>query len=250
MQTIHHRYKRTLGAILVAAFLGAAPACKKNFLGVSDNLAPELTEEKVFSNPTQSRQFYANIFTGIPNSSMMILDGSYTGVTGLQNPWAAISDELKAAHNNVKDVAANGYNPGNAGFGRWTTLYQLIRQANIFMEKGKTIPQTGLSDFISEQEMARMKNVARFFRAYYHYLLFELYGPIPIMGKSVDPSSRDLDFPRNSVDEVVQYISDELDAVIPGLDDVAPRPEERTVPTKGVALAVKAKLLVYAASPL
>lgn len=237
-------------ALLVLFAALTLVACKKNFLGVSDQLAPELNAAKVFSDPALARQYYANIFSGIPNSSMMILDGSYRGLNGLDNPWAAMCDELKAAQNNVKSIAANGYNPGNAAFSRWVTLYQLTRQANVFMEMAKPIPQTGISDFISEQELTRMKNIARFFRAYYHYLLFEQYGPIPIMDKSVDPSSADLDFARNSVDEVVKFISDELTAVIPNLDEVPPRPEERTVPTKGVALAVKAKLLVYAASPL
>nr|WP_220392908.1 RagB/SusD family nutrient uptake outer membrane protein [Chitinophaga lutea] len=161
-----------------------------------------------------------------------------------------MSDELKVAWNNVRSLASNGYNPGDATLGRWVTLYRLIRQTNVFIDKAHPIPHTGLSDFINEEEMTRMKNVARFFRAYYHYLLFELYGPIPIMSKVIDPAETSLDFPRNSVDEVVKFINDELTAVIPVLDEIPPRPEERTVPTKGVAMAVKAKLLVYAASPL
>lgn len=244
---IYNRYIKILLGLVLAVSLGS---CKKNFLGVSDQLAPELTMEKVFSNPVLARQFYYNVFSGMPNSSLMILDGSYSGVTGLQNPWPAISDELKAAHNNVKTVAANGYNAGTADFGRWVSLYRLIRQANLFLEHGRAIPQTGISEFISEEDMQAMKNVAKFFRAYYHYLLFEQYGPIPIMDKAADPSNPNLDFARNSVDEVVKFISDELDAVLPGLGDVATDPNFRTVPTKGVALAVKAKLLVYAASPL
>ena len=97
--------------------------------------------------------------------------------------------------------------------------------------------------------MAKMKSVAKFFRAYYHYLLFEQYGPIPIMDKAADPSNPELDFARNSVDEVVKFISDDLTAAAPGMDDVAVE-ALATVPTKGVALAVKAKLLVLAASPL
>ena len=43
------------------------------------------------------------------------------------------------------------------------------------------------TDYIDESELARLKNEARFLRAYYHYLLFELYGPIPIMTEISDP---------------------------------------------------------------
>lgn len=245
MRKILSKYNLILLILLITI-----PSCKKNYLGVSDQLAPELTMDKVFSNPELTRQYYATILSGMPNTSNVILDGSYAGLTGLDNPWPATSDELKAAQNNVKSIASNGYNPGNASLGRWIVLYKLIRQANIFLENAKTIPQTGVSDFISDQEMARMKSVAKFFRAYYHYLLFEQYGPIPIMNKAADPTNTNLDFARNSVDEVVKFISDELTAVAPGLDDVVPSPSLATIPTKGVALAVKAKLLVYAASPL
>jgi hypothetical protein len=239
-------FKPILGLVLIISVI----SCKKNYLGVSDKLAPELTTEKVFSDPTLTRQFHANIFSGMPILSGIILDLNSAGITWIHNPWPALSDEIKTAHGSTKDVALNGYNSGNAGFGRWVPLYRLIRQANVFLENAKPIPQTGLSDFISEDEMRKMKNNARFFRAYYHYLLFEQYGPIVIMDKTADPNNPALDFARNSVDEVVKFISDELTEILPGLDDTPPRPEERAVPTKGVALAVKAKLLVYAASPL
>lgn len=247
MRKILSKYIKVLCFI---AILITTQSCQKNYLGVSDQLAPELTKEKVFSNPTLTRQYYATILSGMPNSSFIIIDSRYIGMTGLDNPWPSISDELKVAQNNTKTLAANGYNAGNAGLGRWVPLYKLIRQANFFLENAKTIAQTGSSDFIAEQEMTKMKNVARFFRAYYHYLLFEQYGPIPVMDKAADPTSPELDFARNSVDEVVKFISDELTAAALGLDDVAPSPSLAAVPTKGVALAVKAKLLVIAASPL
>jgi hypothetical protein len=237
--------------LFVAVIVIASQSCKKNYLGVSEQLAPELTTEAVFSNPTLVRQYYATIFSGMPNTSFISIDQNSGGnMTGLNNPWTSMSDETKAAQGNSKNVSANGYNSGNAQFGRWVPLYKLIRQANVFLENAKTIPQTGSSDFINEAEMAKMKSVAKFFRAYYHYLLFEQYGAIPVMDTAVDPSDTNLDFARNSIDEVVKFISDELTASADGLDAIPPNSSVQSVPTKGVALAVKAKLLVIAASPL
>jgi len=248
MRKISSKYIKVLFAITLMV---AMQSCKKDYLGVSDQLAPELTREKVFSNPTLTRQFYATILSGVPNSSFIVIDQNSGGtLTGTDNPWPALSDETKNAQGNNRNIGATGYNSGSALFGRWAPLYKLIRQANVFLESAQTIPQTGSSDFIDETEMNKMKNVARFFRAYYHYLLFEQYGPIPIMDKAIDPSSPDLDFARNSVDEVVDFISDELTATAPGLDDIVPAAVVAAVPTKGVALAVKAKLLTIAASPL
>jgi len=211
--------------------LGAA-SCNSAFLDVSKELAEELSEEDIFGNPGYAREFHRNIFSGIPMSSNMIIN-----VNGLQNPWAGGADELKMAQHALRDVTSNGYNAGNAPFHRWATLYRLIRQANLFLEKGRTIPQTGQADFINEDELKTMKAQARFLRAYYHYLLFELYGPIPIMDRAADPSSADLDFVRNTVDEVVEFIDSELRAVQPDLNPVETNQDYLALPTQGVALA-------------
>ena len=46
-------------------------------------------------------------------------------------------------------------------------------------------------------------------RAAYHYYLMELYGPIPIVDHSMTLED-DLDLPRNSLDEVIEFIDREL----------------------------------------
>lgn len=231
--------------MLSAALTMGAASCSKGFLDVSKELAEELSEDDIFGNADYARQFHRNIFSGIPMTSSMII-----GVTSLQNPWAGSADELKMAQGPLRDITSNGFNAGNAAFHRWTTLYQLIRQANLFLEKAQVIPQTGQADYIDEAEMVKLKAQARFLRAYYHYLLFEQYGPIPIMDKTVSPSSAELDFERNSVDEVVNFIDKELLAVIPNLNPVEADQNFLALPTQGVAMAVRARLLVYAASPL
>lgn len=236
--------KKYITITLLAFTLLNISGCKKDFLNVSDELASQLTMDEIFANATYSRQWHRNIFTGIPNYSSMIIN-----VTGLENPWAGFTDELKMAQHALRTVTSNGYNAGNAPFSRWS-LYQQIRQANIFLERAVTIPNTGGTDFIEEAELVKMKAQARFLRAYYYFLLFELYGPVPILTNSVDPGSSDLDFERNSVDEVVKFVTDEMTAVQDQLDVTITDQNFLALPTKGVALAVKAKILVYAASPL
>jgi len=241
--------KKYISITVLAFALLSISACKKNFLDVSSELASQLSMEEIFSNATYSRQWHRNIFTGIVNSSGMILNASSENISGLDNPWPAFTDEIKNAQGTLRSVTSTGYNAGNAPFSRWN-LYQQIRQANIFLEKAVVVPNTGGTDFIEEPELIKMKAQARFLRAYYYYLLFELYGPVPILEKSVDPGSPDLDFERNSVDEVVKFISDELTAVADQLDERITDQNFLAVPTKGTALALKAKVLVYAASPL
>jgi hypothetical protein len=143
------------------------------------------------------------------------------------------------------------YNSSHSAYGRWNLYYQLIRQANVFLERSKAIPQQGDADYISEQELFELQTQARFFRAYYHYLLFELYGPIPLMDYLADPNQASQDYARNSVDEVVKFVYDEMSYCAetlkdPDLTDV----NQLGVPTRGTALAIRARLMMYAASPL
>lgn len=219
-----------------------------DYLDVSDELAGELELNEVFENSKMTRQFHRYIYTAIPDMSNVMINSSYRGLGGLDNPWPAVSDELKASQNNVKNLPVNGYNAGTAPFSRWGLYYQ-IRQANIFLSEAHEIPKIGDTDFISAEELSSLQAEARLLRAYYHYLLFELYGPIPLMTEATDPSSSDLDFERASVDEVLAFLDKEFTEVALLLKDEEPK-ERMGVPTKGTALALKAKMWVYAASPL
>lgn len=128
----------------------------KDYLDVSDDLAAELTLEEVFNNASYSKRFHRNIYTGIPNPSHIILDNSYAGLTGLDNPWPALSDELKCAQGNTKNVAVIGYTAANAEFTRWS-LYKQIRQANIFMNNAHTCGSQETGDYITEIELEKTK---------------------------------------------------------------------------------------------
>lgn len=219
-------------------------SCSKSYLDVSDELAEELTMEKIFSNPADVKRFHRNIYSGIPNT------GEYAReFGGLYLPWPQLTDELERGQI-ARPLNITPYNASHSDYGRWR-LYQQIRQANIFLERAVEIPRQGRADFIDAAEIAALKAQARFLRAYYHYLLFELYGPITIMTELADPEDRNVDYARNSVDEVVDFIYNELTEVAAQLEDSdLSNQEELAVPTKGAALALRGRLMIYAASPL
>lgn len=243
---------KLLKYFLVLAVLTTFSSCKK-YLNVSDELAGGLTNiDQVFDNPDLARRWYANVMSGVPDYSTIIrADWDAGGQTGLHNPWTSMTDEVNSTYGDARNYYISSKNSSNMLFHRWTILYQLIRQANIFLERAKVIPASGTNaDKLDKQEFDMIRTNVLFMRAYYHYLLFEQYGPIPIVKRSFT-LTEDLDLPRNSVDEVVSFISKELDDVMPLLPQGPISDDQfKANPTKGVALAVKAKLWMYAASPL
>lgn len=139
------------------------------------------------------------------------------------------------------------------GFHRWGNCYKQIRQANIFLANAKPIAANGTHvDVLTEEELIEMKANVRFMRAYYHYLLFEQYGPIPLVKDAIYERDDDLDIPRSPIDEIIAYIDQELKEVSNELSQEALHEDDQhnAWATKGVALAVRAKLWVYAASKL
>lgn len=229
-------------------FVAAIMCTSCDFLDVSDSLSGELSKEEVFNNPSMTRRFHRYIYSGIPDMSYMCVKTGGAALTGLDNPWPSVSDETKSAQNNIKNLAALGYHAGNAVLTRWQ-LYKQIRQANLFLEEAHAIPKTGEIDYVSEEEFQSLRAEARFLRAYYHFLLFELYGPVPIELKPEDDSSTDLDFYRASVDEIVEFLDKEFLEVAMELKEEEPM-ERKAVPTRGVAMALRAKTWIYAACPL
>jgi hypothetical protein len=155
------------------------------------------------------------------------------------------SDECKSYRINLGD-----WNASEGGFGdKWDPYYKQIRQLYLLLDNIKVVHDQQEIDTVEEVE--DMKNEAKFLIAYFHTLLFEQFGPIPIIKSLVDvgASSEAINVLRNSVDEVVEWIDMELK------DVAAKLPDSRIAswagcPTKGAALAVRARLLLLAASPL
>ena len=233
---------------LLIALLCFVSSC--DYLGVSDQLAGGLQNtEQVFDNVSYTKRWYANVFAGIPDYSGI----NSVNVGAFKNPWTGMCDELVVGYGNSSKYNNSDRNAANMGFHRYGNCYKYIRQANIFLQKAHPIMTTGTQgDQLLEDELTQMKANVRFMRAFYHYLLFEQYGPIILVKDKIYNATEDQDVPRNTVDEVIEYIDSELTAVASELtqEPIFEDKDYRAWPTKGVALAVRAKLWLYAASPL
>lgn len=233
--------------IIIYSFLFFLGIISCDYLNVSDELAGGLQEtDQIFENVDYTKRYYANIFTGIPDYSGIINTG------GFRNPWTSITDEINSRYGAAANYTISDKNAENVKFHRWGYAYKLIRQVNIFLKKVKPIQEEGTqASVLLPKEVNEMKANARFMRAFYHYLLFEQYGSIQLVRDSIFSSEDNLDIPRAPLDKVIEYIDNELLAVSKELKQEPIEDEQyRAWPTKGVALAVRAKLWMYAASPL
>jgi hypothetical protein len=126
-----------------------------------------------------------------------------------------------------------------------------IRYANEFINNIGVVPVKGSFNGIGTRYIWR--NEARFLRAYFYFELVKRYGGVPLIGNKVFNINDNLSLPRNSFADCINYIVSECDAVKDSLITAYPLPSaasDNYRATKGAALALKAKVLLYAASPL
>ena len=128
----------------------------------------------------------------------------------------------------------------------WRQSYQGIRQASIL------IHNVDKNKEVTPEQVADLKAQGRFVRAYLYWKLLQKYGPIPLIpdeGLDYTDSYESLAVPRSSYDECAEFIASEMQLAAKDL------PLKRTTrsvarPTRGAALAARAKVLLYAASPI
>jgi hypothetical protein len=123
-----------------------------------------------------------------------------------------------------------------------------IRDCNIFLENIHLPPD------IEDYERYQWAAEAKVLKAYFHLFLLQLYGPVPIIRKNlpVDASVEEVRTFREPVDEVIDYIVTLLDEAMPDLlpDVTYTGVLDAGRMTQPIAAAIKAKALLWAASPL
>ena len=206
----------------------------------------EITLEMVFNDKTRTEDWLAGIYAGIADPYW-----DYIKFAG----YDAMSDDCTLPYAwttfgwNILNMVAGNWSPASEWqMYYWTELPKYIRSAYIFIDNVK--PIKGTSQNASEVEL--MKHEAKFMIAYYYWLLLESYGAIPFKPGLVpsDASYDDLMLEQTPFDDVVNEIEQML------LEAAGPLPEfyvnnnKFGRVTKVMCYAVRARMLLFAASPL
>lgn len=194
------------------------------------------TEELVWKDENLIETFVNNTYRILPS-------GFYYSMT---NSLSTLTDENNARANS----AAIAINAGNitpdalGGLDYWNDsqrgYYKVITKTNIFLSKINESP-------INAAMKSRMIGEMKFLRAYSYFRLISFYGGVPLI---IKPFGLNDDFlvPRNTYAECMNFALKELDEAASLLPLTYPATEKGRI-TKGAALAMKARALLYAASP-
>ena len=170
---------------------------------------------------------------------------------------AGATDEAQYAleAGNVNSYVNGGWSPANPFDRTWTKSYTAIADANMFLEK---LDEADISDWEQNPEYSKWVSQLelfpyelRFLRAYFYFELFKTYGDVPLVTTTLTNAQAN-SVKRTPADEIVKFIVEECDAVAPYLPVTYETEVGSEVgrATRVAAAALKARTLLYAASPL
>lgn len=214
----------------------------------------QFTEDYVFSR-TDSMGVQARNFL---NTTYDILVNGHNSIGG--DYLDAASDDAISINQNDPDVykLAVGRFSANSRINsnmEWGKYYSGIRKVNILINNVDVVPfKLTFKNVDGETKPLNytLKAEARFLRTYFYFELVKRYGGVPLLGDSVYRLGDDMELPRNTFEECVNYMVDELDAIKNDLRSLS-MPDATVyghTATAESAMALKARILLYAASPL
>lgn len=226
----------------IGALMLLAVSCNNYLDVVPDNVA---TVDHAFNMRHTAEKYLFTCYRYLPSHASLSENPAFTAGDEFwfYNPFIGFSApgwEIARGNQNVVAPALNYWDG-------MSNPYQGIRDCNIFIEHIGNVPD------LPAAEMKRWVAEAKFLKAYYHFWLMRMYGPIPIIDENlpIAASISEVRVVREPIDEVVAYIVRLLDEAIPDLPlAIADELTELGRITKPIGMSVKAQVLVTAASPL
>lgn len=240
--------KRIVILTLLAASAASFNACKKYLDVVPDNAA---TIDYAFRNRLEAENYLFTCYNTMQGLSNVIINPGFTTSGEIALPLNTprreflndIGFTIITGGQNITEPIHNFWDGANTA----SSMFTAIRRCNIMLENmDKPIDLT-------DAEKRRWTGEVKFLKAYYHYWLLRMYGPIPLVRNNfdIDATTEEVRVRREHVDTAFNYIVSLLDEAIPGLPEkIAVEGSEMGRITKNIARSVKAEVRVTQASPL
>lgn len=238
------KFNNIFKALLLVAFFSS---CNKYLDFVPDNVA---RLENAFTMRKEAMKYLFTCYSYMPLDASPSGNVAFTAGDELALIWPFIDNSMQAdayriarGEQNISDPMANYWNGTRGGRNMWSAL----RDCNIFLENINKVPD------ITEEEKNRWIGEVKFLKAYYHFILVRMYGPVPLIRTNlpIDADQSKVKIYREPIDTCFNYIVQLLDEAQGNLPPIITNEtEELGRITQLTALSFKAKVLVFAASPL
>lgn len=211
---------------------------------LNQTVSSNVTEDQIFADINYTRAYLYDIYSRSAPASLFF---PFSGNAMLES---VTSDcEPGQSTSNANDVNVGTWNASLSRFPNyWYVYYSAIRCCNRYIARVDDSPLTA-------EEKTLTKAEARFLRALFHLELMRNFGRIPIVTELVTEAanSEQVNVPQANIPEVESFIASEFDLAVKDLPVTYLDGENNNFygrATKGAALALKARLHLYTASPL
>ncbi len=211
-----------------------------------------IDKKMTFTSYERTGKYLVNIYTLMPEGLARMAGGAMYDAATDDGEHAVESADVQQFNTGSWNAVSN---PDDL----WNRYYSGIRMASEFIENADKVDldRYRLDPNSQPEYQNRMKDIrmwkaeARFLRAYFHFELLKRFGPIPLVSTVLSINEDYSRQPRPTMDECVDFIAQECDTAAAILE-LTPWRDEASLgrATKGAALALKSRLLLYAASPL
>ncbi|MBB1646493.1 MULTISPECIES: RagB/SusD family nutrient uptake outer membrane protein [Sphingobacterium] len=224
-----------------------------NYLDVVPDNAP--TIDNAFTMRSEAIKYLATCYSYLPNDGEPTINPAFMAgdELWLDYPTRSINGtnwNIARGNQSVTDPYVNYWDGHIINNVRERSMFNAIRDCNIFLEN---IQNPEKVRDMTQDERTTWEGEVLFLKAYYHFMLMRHYGPIPIMDVNVPVTApiEETQVKRQPIDQVADYIVKVLDEAASKLPSAVQSPvTDLGHITKPIALGIKAKVLLYAASPL
>lgn len=242
--------KKILKIIYISVFaLALLASCKEDFLEVIPT--DRVSDAAILSDSTLFEAYVINRYLGARLTEKEG-DAYQPGFgRGLEYAmWSSLTDEsIYNNDDNTWFIQQGQLSPANMGIAGtlWGRSYRSIREVNYALANIADVE-------MSQDRKDRLTAELKFIRAFRYHDLIRNYGRVVLMGDRVYELGEDFTdpaiFERESIETCINYVVQELDEATEALPLNNNNDWEYGRATKGAALALKSRLLLYAASPL
>ena len=231
----------TILPYLLCLWVLVASACTKTGF-LDQTVTSSLNETTTFTDSSNAMSFLNGIYTtvGFAADPKRFIGGSYAA--GLEAACDEAEGPNASSTNGFIQFATGTVNPSVVPTDAWALPYGNIRAVNQLLRNLYRVPW---ADAVKVQAKAE----ARFLRAWFYAIMLEHYGGVPLIGDTVYNATDKINGKRASFRACVNYILSECDAAAADLPLVQAGSQWGRA-SKGACLALKSRVLLFAASPL